>query len=338
MSGERVTLRMIAEEAGVSLNTVSLALRESPRLRATTRARIQALARKLGYTPNPVLSAGMAQLTQRKGAEVGGALVCIHFQDIAELERSAGHRLILKGIHARAKELGYRIERMQIVDEASQRVMLRKMKAMGIAGAVVTGVSWTEVEELLGNVIDFCPVVKVGHRVQSLPIHFSESDHFRGTQLAFRKAVERGSKRVGIVINKPFDQLLCGAHFGGYMVAQQACPPADRIEPLLVGPEPGFSCEEILLEWWRRWQPDAILTAIKSYPLSQWRAWNPTDKTVDFIQLGWTDECPDWPGVSYPGIKVGGAAVDMVVAQIQRGERGHPPFQKCSLVEGMWIE
>ncbi|MHB9023364.1 MAG: LacI family DNA-binding transcriptional regulator [Armatimonadota bacterium] len=46
------TIRNLAALAGVSIGTVSLALRDSPRISATTRARIQALAREYHYVPN----------------------------------------------------------------------------------------------------------------------------------------------------------------------------------------------------------------------------------------------------------------------------------------------
>ncbi len=46
------SIRTIAEASGVSLNTVSLALRGSPRVKAATRAKILAFAKDFGYRPN----------------------------------------------------------------------------------------------------------------------------------------------------------------------------------------------------------------------------------------------------------------------------------------------
>lgn len=47
-----ITLRDIAEKAGCSKNTVSLALRDSPRISVARRTEIQQLARQMGYVPN----------------------------------------------------------------------------------------------------------------------------------------------------------------------------------------------------------------------------------------------------------------------------------------------
>lgn len=49
----QVTVRDIARLGGVSAATVSRALRDHPRISPATRARIKALARRVGYRPNP---------------------------------------------------------------------------------------------------------------------------------------------------------------------------------------------------------------------------------------------------------------------------------------------
>src|SRR3954467_7024054 len=57
MNERRVTLAVIAKKAGVHVTTVSLALRNHPRLPETTRQRIHALATQMGYRPDPMLRA-----------------------------------------------------------------------------------------------------------------------------------------------------------------------------------------------------------------------------------------------------------------------------------------
>ena len=64
----RVTMSTIAERAGVSKNTVSLALRHDPQIPAETRARIEKIARELGYAKNPVVSQLMTELRKAYSA------------------------------------------------------------------------------------------------------------------------------------------------------------------------------------------------------------------------------------------------------------------------------
>jgi LacI family transcriptional regulator len=53
----RVTLRLIAERAGTSIGTVDRALKGREGVRESTKARVLAVARELGYIPNPFANA-----------------------------------------------------------------------------------------------------------------------------------------------------------------------------------------------------------------------------------------------------------------------------------------
>src|SRR5215211_7651893 len=54
---KKVTIRDVAAKLGLSAMTVSLALRDHPRISLETKQRIRAAMDKLGYRPNPVARA-----------------------------------------------------------------------------------------------------------------------------------------------------------------------------------------------------------------------------------------------------------------------------------------
>jgi DNA-binding LacI/PurR family transcriptional regulator len=60
------TMAEVAKVVGVSKNTVSLALRGSPRISEATRKRIAEAAETLGYRLNPTVAHLMAQLRQNR--------------------------------------------------------------------------------------------------------------------------------------------------------------------------------------------------------------------------------------------------------------------------------
>ncbi len=70
MGQRRVSMRELAERLGVSIATVSRALRGSHEIGAETRARVQELAKDLNYRPNP-----FAQSLRRKAPKVIGVVV-----------------------------------------------------------------------------------------------------------------------------------------------------------------------------------------------------------------------------------------------------------------------
>src|SRR5271165_4247185 len=63
------TVRMaeIAQQLGVASSTVSRALRGDPRIGAQMRRRVEDVAEKMGYRPNPLVSALMANRRRRGG-------------------------------------------------------------------------------------------------------------------------------------------------------------------------------------------------------------------------------------------------------------------------------
>lgn len=67
--GKTPSYRDIADRAGVSLMTVSLALRNSPRISAATRTRIQRIASEIGYTADPQIADMMNYLRKRRAHE-----------------------------------------------------------------------------------------------------------------------------------------------------------------------------------------------------------------------------------------------------------------------------
>ena len=67
-----VSIRTIAGTTGVSLNTVSLALRGSDRVRPATRARIVAAAQELGYRPNLLARAVITGRSRLLGVLIPG--------------------------------------------------------------------------------------------------------------------------------------------------------------------------------------------------------------------------------------------------------------------------
>ena len=77
MTARRITQKDIAHHAGVTQATVSLALRNHPSVSAEVRDRIVALAEKLGYRPDPMLSSLVAYRSYLQSASFQGVLAWV---------------------------------------------------------------------------------------------------------------------------------------------------------------------------------------------------------------------------------------------------------------------
>src|SRR5690606_24556736 len=113
-----ITLQHIAADCEVSKATVSLALRDAPSIPETTRHRIKAAATRLGYRMNPLVSAHCAYVRtarQSKATSVLGYLT--NWASSAQPASTLVNQRCLAGMHAKAKELGYRVDQFQLLEQ-----------------------------------------------------------------------------------------------------------------------------------------------------------------------------------------------------------------------------
>jgi LacI family transcriptional regulator len=94
--GKSLSIRKVAELAGVSVATVSRVLNTPEVVAEPTRSRVQTVIREMGYTPNPFAQV----LTTRESKVIGIALPWFHGEFITAL---------LQGADAQATKLGYHL-------------------------------------------------------------------------------------------------------------------------------------------------------------------------------------------------------------------------------------
>ena len=94
----RIGLREIARCLGVSHVTVSLALRDSPRVSASTKERIKKAANEMGYRPDPMLTALAAYRSRRSAPTIHSVVAWINgWADPDELRSYKEFDLYWKG-------------------------------------------------------------------------------------------------------------------------------------------------------------------------------------------------------------------------------------------------
>ena len=96
MTRQRVTIREVAEAAGVSTQTVSRVLNNRPDVAPETFDRVQQIIAEVGYSPN-MLARG---LTQGRSHVLGVVAFGVEY---------FGPTRVLTGIESRAAEMGYSI-------------------------------------------------------------------------------------------------------------------------------------------------------------------------------------------------------------------------------------
>jgi DNA-binding LacI/PurR family transcriptional regulator len=115
MKNKRVTLRDIASACGYHFSTVSLALRGDSSIPEATRCRIKDIAVKLGYSPDPVLSALVAYRQKRTSPDYAGTIIWLTNNSPGFHWRGVPHnRDYFVGAEKEAKERGFVLEELDL--------------------------------------------------------------------------------------------------------------------------------------------------------------------------------------------------------------------------------
>jgi LacI family transcriptional regulator len=183
----RVTLRNIAEAAGVATGTVSMVINRSPLVAEATRARVLAVIRDLGY----VYDRGAAQLRSKRTNIVGTSMCDLlnpYFAEIVagiEQSLSATGRMLFLGNSGESAQ-----RQAQFLDT------LREYNVDGIALMPAMGTPRAAVARVQGWGI---PLVMVSRYVAGIHADYVGSDNRLATALATRHLLGLGHERIAFV-------------------------------------------------------------------------------------------------------------------------------------------
>ncbi|MGC4111462.1 MAG: LacI family DNA-binding transcriptional regulator [Nocardioides sp.] len=110
---ERPTLAAVARAANVSLATASYAVRGDPKISGATRQRICAIAKRIGYTPNPELGRLMFMLRERHRPQIKATLALLALKGRSNTANEFG-RGLMRGMRERASALGFALDALEV--------------------------------------------------------------------------------------------------------------------------------------------------------------------------------------------------------------------------------
>ncbi|HEY0944700.1 MAG TPA: LacI family DNA-binding transcriptional regulator, partial [Opitutaceae bacterium] len=229
----RVTQLDIARAAGVHNTTVSLALRNSPSIPAETRQRIQALAEKLGYCPDPALRALVAY---RKGLATNRRTETIAYITHGATKWSWRDNPILEhyfvSAQQKAETCGYRLEHFWLGEpDLSDQRLSNILFHRGITGVLLASDATGRAEPLE---LDWerLSAVALGHSPLAPALHRVTTDATGNLRLALRQIRAAGYRRVGLVLPRSWDTAVDQGWSVGLVIEQNELPAAARIPTL----------------------------------------------------------------------------------------------------------
>jgi LacI family transcriptional regulator len=185
--GSRVTIRDVAERAGVSVATVSKVINDRYGVAADTHAKVSAVIAELGYEASIV-----AQSLRNHRTNVIGILVADIEPFSAELLKGAANAMAGTGFELVVYSAGGR---------AGDRVGWEQRYLSRLSGTLIDGamlVTPTVVDVRLG-----APVVAVDPHTGPSSMPTVDSDNLRGAALAIEHLLALGHRRIAMVTGRP---------------------------------------------------------------------------------------------------------------------------------------
>jgi LacI family transcriptional regulator len=335
----RVTLRDIAKKAGVSHSTVVMALRNDPSISVQRRRQIRHMAKDLGYKPDPFLSGLAVHSRTRVPAKERGVLAWVnHWANPKLLRQFREFDAYWKGASDAAKRFGYRLDEVRWGMDCSAERYEQILLARGIQGVLIPPhndlLDWRDFDWKKFSVLRF------GMSVQNPDSNQVTSDIFRAVVMAVQKIRDYGYRRIGLTVNEEFNQRLGGNFVSGYFYSQSRLNLKTTLPPLLTHLKAKDNDNvdqerERLKIWIEEHRPDAILTADVVVPGLLRELGFRIGKDIAVAGTSVLD-IPVDAGIDQRSEAVGRVAVEMLVKQINIGERGEPSAPCRIMVESRW--
>ena len=180
-----VSIKDIARRAGVSHSTVSRALADSSLVNRETKARIQALAREMGYTPSAIARA----MSTRRTRTIGLVVTTIADPFVAE---------VVRGIEETALDHGYNVILCNSSGDPDRELAaVRTLREKWVDAVIVTS-SW--VGNFYGQLGEIrVPVVLINNQQPGEYTFSVRNDDLHGGALAGEYLVALGHRRIAYV-------------------------------------------------------------------------------------------------------------------------------------------
>jgi DNA-binding LacI/PurR family transcriptional regulator len=331
----RTTLKDIAAAAGVSVMTVSLVLRKQGKISEATRARVTELAHRLGYQPDPVLSALVHYRGERQTTNYRSTLAFLtSFPTRDEWKSREYISQYFAGACSRAGELGYRVAPFWMKEPGmSPQRLTEILHVRGIKGVLIAPIEEPSSKiELDWN--RFCAVSLCRNLVQP-KINTVDHNHRQSMEEAFDQLIARGYRRPGFI------SLSVPESMNGWVFTSTLAAIRKRRRRELDQPVPDLLMDDWdyprLRRWYEKYRPDVLLSQF-GYPyIWMLKEGIAVPDETGFLHLEASDSLST-TGICQHFTGVGVTAVDLVHLELLRDERGVPKIRQSIEIDGSWIE
>jgi|AMZC01.1.fsa_nt_AMZC01002744.1_7 LacI family transcriptional regulator len=200
----KVTLKTIAQEAGLSITTVSRALAGYDDVNEETRRRVIDIARRLGYQPNLAARHLRSKQTRTVGMVIP---LTSYFSDPFFME-------LLSGVGRQAAEYGYDLLLSAQQPGEEELIAYRRMVASSRIDGVIVARVWKDDPRIAFLKEAQHPFVAFG-RSNAGDYPYIDVDGLSGMRQLVRHLVERGHRHIALILS-PANLVFTAVRYEGY--------------------------------------------------------------------------------------------------------------------------
>jgi len=331
------TLRELSEQLGISIATISLALRNDPRVAPATRERVLAAATRAGYKANPLVSALMTQVRQRhrerRSGEVIAYLTSYDHEDFWKAHPSHLHQF--EGARHRAEELGFDLQPIWLgPGGAHSRRAGSILHNRGICGSLLAplpanhrtlDLNWNE-----------HPIIAIGYSFTQVALHRAANHTLNAMLACYSNLRKFGFQRIGLALHQTDDSRVKHAWRSGFLGGRNIHG-GEEVEMLFLS---DYDRPAPFQSWFERERPDAVIGIWRDHPLEWLRKRGcrvPEEIGYASLDLG-EDAVGRIAGILQDNYNVGAAAMDLLANQLFCNETGIPTTPRVTLIESTWMD
>ena len=327
-----LTMQSIADAGGVSRMTVSLALRNSPKVSRETCRRLQALAAKMGYSPDPLIQRLTTHLGRVHGKESGQVIAWINAGK-ADAIADGGFLPRYECAAVTAQKYGYRLEEFLLRRPGlTGRKLSQILYQRGIEGLIIGPMPSAGCHLKLDW--DKFSSVAIGYSMLAPQLDRVVNHQLHTGRLAIREILRSGYRRIGLCVSEEENRRVdhCWLHaFARYQLQSSV---RNRVPPLI---QREWS-DERFFQWIEKERPDCVLAHQYWVKDVLERMGKKVPGEVAVAALHWPGPASKVAGVDQRLDVIGAMAVETLIGQLYRHKKGVPEVPTTIMVEGRWMD
>lgn len=336
------TYHEIAQRAGVSVFSVSCALRNVEGVSEKTRKRIQEIAEEMGYRPNPMVSALMQLQRSRRRASVKSIIAHLECHPqwfLDAIKKNGIHSTTLgplEGAREACDQNGFVLEQFFLQDfRDNPKRFFSILRARSVSGIIFQGgdipVDWAALPDWKDYAL-----VSAGNRRGNIRCDFACADNHMNMWTILTRLKELGYARIGMAIR---DGGWSTRDLHRYQSAYRGWHDSEgraQLSTLSVPNAGEWSCDQFV-RWVKKERFDALVSGDPVLLEFLHKAGYQVPKDIGYAYIDLDRSWKHLAGVYTDNRVTGAAAIQLLIERINHNTRGIPQHPRAVFVSGDWV-